>query len=87
MSWSEAQKGKEVIKKIVAEIDKSVTCNILEPVGEDFERELYPVRLKSRKKTIQFKIPMEDLEDIVADKSVQRRIRQLLERVIQKKVA
>jgi hypothetical protein len=87
MSWSEVQRGKEVVKKIVGDINKRLVCEIPEPVGDDFFRDLYPVILKGRGKTIRLKIPMEDLEDIVADGTVQRKIRQRLERIIQKKVA
>jgi hypothetical protein len=87
MSWSEVQRGKEVVKKIVADINNRLVCEIPEPIGDDFDRDLYPVILKGRGKSIRLKIPMEDLEDIVADKSVQRKIRQLLERIIQQKVA
>ncbi len=87
MSWSEVQRGKEVVKKIVADINNGVICEIPEPVGEDFDRDLYPVILRGRGKTIRVKMSMEDLEDIVEDKGVQRKIRQRLERIIQKKVA
>ena len=87
MSWSEAQKGKEVVKKIVAEIDNTVVCEIPEPVGENFEKELYPVLLKSGRKTIRLKISMEDLEDVIADRNVRRKIRQRLGRILHKKVA
>ena len=87
MSWSEVQRGKEVVKRIVADTDNALFCEIPEPVGEDFDRDLYPVILRGRSKTIPLKISMEDLEDIVADQSVQRKIRQRLERVIQKMVA
>ncbi len=87
MSWSEVQRGKEVVKKIVADITNGVICEIPEPIGEDFDRDLYPVILRGRGKTIRVKMSMEDLEDIVEDKGVQRKIRQRLERIIQKKVA
>ncbi len=87
MSWSEVQRGKEVVKKIVADINNGVICEIPEPVGEDFDRDLYPIILRGRGKTIRVKMSMEDLEDIVEDKGVQRKIRQRLERIIQKKVA
>ncbi len=87
MSWSEVQRGKEVIKRIVADIDNGFVCDIPEPVGEDFDRDVYPVILRGRNKTVRLKISMEDLEDIVADKGVQRKIRQRLERIIRKKVA
>ena len=84
MAWSEVQKGKEVVRRIVAEIDDSVVCDIAEPVGEDFDRDLYPVRLTTARQKIQLKISMEDLEDITEDKSVQRKIRQRLERLIKR---
>jgi len=87
MSWSEVQKGKEIVKRIVADISNGLVCEIPEPVGEDFDRDLYPVILRGRGKKIRLKISMEDLEDIIADKGVQRKIRLRLERVIPKKVA
>ena len=87
MSWSEVQRGKEVVKKIVADINNRFVCEIPEPVGDDFVKDLYPIILRGRGKAIRLKIPMEDLEDIVADRGVQRRVRQRLERIVRKKVA
>ncbi len=87
MSWSEVQQGKKVVKKIVAAIDDRLVCEIPEPTGEDFDKDLYPVILKGRGKPIRLKISMEDLEDIAADKGIQRKIRHLLERTVQRKVA
>ena len=87
MAWSEVQRGKEVVKKIVADINNGLVCEIPEPVGDDFDKDLYPVILRGQGKTVRLKIPMEDLEDIVADRDVQRKIRQRLERIIRKKVA
>ena len=85
--WSEVQKGKEVVKKIVAGIDHTLACEIPEPIGDDFDRDLYPVILRSGKRVIRLKVSMEDLEDITEDKGVQRKIRQRLERILHKKVA
>lgn len=87
MSWSEVQRGKEIVKKIVAEIDGTLTCDIPEPVGEDFDRDLYPVILRGGGKTIRLKVSMEDLEDIAETKSVQQKIRRWLAANIPKKVA
>lgn len=87
MAWSEVQRGKEVVKKIVADINNGLVCEIPEPVGDDFDRDLYPVIVRGQGKTVRLKIPMEDLEDIVADRGVQGKIRQRLERIIRKKVA
>jgi len=87
VAWSEVQRGKEVVKKIVADINNGLVCEIPEPVGDDFDRDLYPVIVRGQGKTVRLKIPMEDLEDIVADRGVQGKIRQRLERIIRKKVA
>ena len=87
MSWSEAQRGKEMVKKIVGDIDGAIVCTILEPIGEDFEKGLYPVALKRGRNVFRLKIPMEELERIDRNQALRRRIRQRLERIIQKKVA
>lgn len=74
MSWSEVQEGKKKVKHIVHEIDPQVECEIFEPVGEDFDRKLYPVILKKGRLKGEFKLSMEDLEDVVEDATIQRKI-------------
>lgn len=74
MSWSEAQEGKKKIKQIVNKINPSVKCEIFEPIGEDFISELYPVILKKGRVKKEFKLPMEDLEDIVNNTKVMKKI-------------
>lgn len=84
MSWSEVQEGKKIVKQIVKEIDSQIECEILEPVGEDFDRALYPVILKKGHLREELKLSMEDLEDIVADTTIQRKIRRVLQNEIHK---
>lgn len=79
MSWSEVQEGKKKVKEIVNKIDANVDCEILEPVGEDFDRELYPVILKKGRFRKELKLSMEDLEDVVADTAIQRKIQRIMQ--------
>lgn len=79
MSWSEVQEGKKKVKEIVNKIDENVDCEILEPVGEDFDRELYPVILKKGRFRKELKLSMEDLEDVVADTAIQRKIQRIMQ--------
>lgn len=79
MSWSEVQEGKKKVKQIVHEIDPQIECEILEPVGEDFDRALYPVILKKGRLREEFKLSMEDLEDVLADTAIQRKVRRIMQ--------
>ncbi len=87
MLWSDAHRGKKVVKKIVAEIDSGIRCEILEPIGEDFDRQLYPVVLRRGRRRLELKVPMRELGRISDDGNLQRKLRQRLERLLHRRGA